>query len=479
MRVIKYGLLVMIGLLSGCFLIGPDYQKPDVTVPEQWRFAAHDAQNTANLAWWQQFNDPVLNRLIAQGLENNLDLRIAIAHIEQFVGVYGATRSSLFPQLSGQGAYDRRQVSGNSTGLDESMPDSDLAQLGINLLWELDVWGQLRRAKQAAYADVLAQEAVRDGVILTLVSAIAQTYIDLRTLDHNLEITHDMVKTLTEENRIAKIRFDIGYGSEIEVSQSDSELERRRALIPHYEELIAQTEHALCLLLGQPPAAIDRGLTLNELPLLAVPAGLPSDLLRRRPDIQRAEQNLIAATAQIGVAKGEYFPKIRLTGDLGQASLEVASLFTPGANFWTVGARFLGPLFTAGRIAGQVQTAEAAQQAALAGYQKAILDGLREFEDALVSRHKADRRHVIQQQRVQALQHYVRLSHLRFDEGYTSYLEVLDALRQYYEGQIDRVQARNQTLISVVTLYRAMGGGWLADLLNRDEDSAKSAAVWP
>ncbi len=454
-------LAVAIGL-SGCFTIGPDYEKPQIDIPQQWRFSIENTKDTANLAWWEQLQDPVLNKLIEQALLNNLDLKIAIANVEQFMGVYGATRSSLFPQIFGQGDYSRNQASGEATTLSgKKLADTDSAHLGATLSWELDVWGQLRRAKEAANADLLAQEAARDAVVLTLVSSVAQTYINLRTLDRSLEITKQTVAALTEENRIANARFNMGYASEIEVSQSDSELERRKALIPSYEKQIAQTEHALCLLLGKPPASIERGRSLDELLTPSVPAGLPSEQLSRRPDIQQAEQNLIAANARIGVARGEYFPKVRLTGDVGQASLEMAQLFTPGANFWTIGGRLLGPILTAGKIAGQVQTAEAGQQAALAGYQKGILSAFREFEDSLIASSKANEQQSTQIRRVAALQNYLRLSKIRYDEGYSSYLEVLDALRQYYEGQIELVQARQDRFVSLIQLYRAMGGGWI------------------
>lgn len=456
--------LLTLGLalsVSGCFVVGPDYEKPQLETPQQWRFAAEDARDTANLPWWQQLQDPVLNTLVEQALRNNLDLKIAIANVEQFMGVYGATRANLFPQIFGQGGYQRQQTSAGALGVTGKNPDTDFAQLGATMVWELDVWGQLRRAKEAAGADLLAQQSARDAVVLTLVSSVAQTYITLRSLDSSLAITRHTVDSLVEENRIAKARFEAGYASEIEVSQSDSELERRRALIPVYEQQIAQAEHALSVLLGQAPGAIARGVSLDELTPPAVPAGLPSEQLQRRPDIQQAEQELMAATARIGVARGEYFPKVTLTGDLGQASVELASLFTPGANFWTIGGRLLGPIITAGRVAGQVQAAEGAQQAALANYQKAILSAFREFEDGLIASKKSNERQVSQAQRVEALKNYLRLSRIRYDEGYTSYLEVLDALRQYYEGQIEWVQARSDTFVALIQLYRAMGGGWI------------------
>ncbi len=467
--------------LSGCFVVGPDYVKPEIKAPKQWRFAAEDAKETANLSWWKQFNDPVLNRLVEQALLNNLDLKIAIANVEQFMGVYGATRAHLFPQLSGQPGYGRQQPSGEAIpGVGRKLPDTDAIQLGAAMFWELDVWGQLRRAKEAANADLLAQEFVRDTVVLTLVSSVAQTYVILRALDQSLEITLETVAVLIEEDRIARVRFEHGFASEIEVIQSDSELERRRAFIPLYEQQIAAAEHALSLLLGKPPSSIQRGLTLDELTSPAVPAGLPSELLTRRPDIEQAEQNLIAANARIGVARGEYFPKVRLTGDIGQASLEFAKLFTPGANFWSIGTRVLGPIFTAGRIAGQVQAAKAVQQAALTHYKKTILSAFREFEDGLVATTKSKARHNFQSRRVSALENYLRLSHARYDEGHSSYLEVLDALRQNFEGQIDLVQARSDTLTAAIQLYRAMGGGWIVAAEQKAQiPRAKPASLFP
>lgn len=447
--------------LSGCWQVGPDYRKPDIDTPAQWRFADAAARDTANLAWWEQFQDPVLNDLVQQALLNNLDLKAAIANVEAFMGAYGTTRANLFPQIFGQGAYDRQQVSSNSNYANIKPPDTDFAQLGATMSWELDVWGQLRRAKEAAAADLAAQQAARDAVVLTVVGTVAQTYLVLRAQDRNLEITRQTVGTLTEEYRISRIRFETGYASEISMIQSKTELERRSAFIPYYEQQIAQTEHALSLLLGKPPGAIARGRTLDELVPPAVPAGLPAEQLLRRPDIQQAEQNLIAANARIGVARGAYFPQISLTGNLGQASLELGKMFVPGANFWTVGSSMLGPIFTAGRIAGQVQSAEANQQALLAAYQKAILTAFQEFDNGLVANTKANDRQTTQNRRVEALQEYLRLSRKRYDEGIASYLEVLDSLRQYYEGQIDLVQARSDTFTALIQLYRAMGGGWV------------------
>ncbi|BBL73858.1 efflux transporter outer membrane subunit [Methylomagnum ishizawai] len=461
----KLIVIAVAAALAGCWQVGPDYVKPEIDTPKQWRFADKEARDTTNLKWWEQLGDPELNRLVDQALRGNLDLKAAVATVDQFMGQYGATRSNLFPQISGFGDYLRRKNSTQSLslpkGIELSGKDVDYARLGGQLSWEIDVWGALRRANESAFAEMLAQEGVKRGVLLTLASQVAQTYIQLRTLDKNLEITRFVVKTLEEQLQIEQARFKEGYGSELEVRQVESEYQRRLALIPAAEESIAQAEHALKLLLGQNPGAIRRGKSLDDLKLPAVPAGLPADVLVRRPDIQQAEQRLISANAQIGVARGLYFPKISITSDVGQLSTQAATMFTPGANFWSVGTSVLGPIFTAGKIAGQVQAAEAAQRAALANYQQSILTAFREFEDALVASQKTQEQRDKQGARVTAVGDYYRLSKLRYDEGLVDYITVLDSLRQLYEAQIDLLSAQSSTFTASIQLYRAMGGGWV------------------
>jgi multidrug efflux system outer membrane protein len=468
-------------VLAGCFKVGPDYQKPEVDTPKQWRFSEKGARETTNLKWWEQLGDPALNRLVEQAVRQNLDLKIAVANVDRFMGLYGSTRSNLFPQISGEAEYLRRQSSSKVLNLPEGVAfnpqDTDYARLAATMNWELDVWGALRRANEAALADMLAQDAFKRAVILTLVSQVAQTYIQLRTLDKNLEITKNVAEALEEELRIARVRFSEGYTSELEVNQVESEYQRRAALIPLAEQDIAVTEHALKVLLGENPGPIQRGRTLDELKLPAVPAGLPSDLLGRRPDIQQAEQELVAANARIGVARGLYFPRISLTGDVGQLSTQVASLFTPGANFWTVGSALLTPIFTAGKIAGQVQAAEATQRAALDNYRRSIISAFREFEDALVSTQKTMEQREKQAKRVAAVQNYVNLAQVRYDEGYTDFITVLDSLRQLYEAQIELLQAQGAHFTASIQMYRAMGGGWIVQAeqaapLSRPEEAA-------
>jgi multidrug efflux system outer membrane protein len=472
--------------LVSCFKVGPDYQRPQIDTPKQWRFAERQARDVTNIMWWEQLGDPSLNRLVEQAVKGNLDLKIAVANVEQFMGLYGSTRANLFPQIFGSADYLHNQPSNKGLGIDfpgidiGKLSERDEGRLAASMNWELDVWGALRRANEAARADLLAQEAFKRAVILTLVSQVAQTYVTLRELDKSLEITQSIVKSLEEELRIARVRFTEGYTSELEVKQVDSEYQRRSALVPVYEQNIAQTEHALSVLLGRNPGPIERGLSLDQLKLPAVPAGLPSDLLARRPDIQEAEQTLIAANARIGVARGLYFPRISLTGDVGQLSTQVATLFTPGANFWSVGASLLTPIFTAGKIAGQVQAAEAVQRAALANYRNAIISAFREFEDALVSSNKTKVQREKQSNRVAAVDGYYRLSHIRYDEGYTDYITVLDALRQLYDAQIELLQAQSAIFVASIGLYRAMGGGWIVQAEQKAGlPKPKEASVFP
>ncbi|MCU0734399.1 MAG: efflux transporter outer membrane subunit [Methylotetracoccus sp.] len=474
--------LLTASLLIGCsWKVGPDYQRPPSAVPAKWRFGTKEVKEVTNVKWWEQLGDHRLNALIERALRGNLDLQLAAARVEQFMGLYGSTRSVLFPQIFGEAAYRRFQVAPQQFGLPAdilgSVPDTNLGRLAATMEWEIDVWGKLRRAKEAAKAELLASEAFEQAVILTLVSQVAQTYITLRELDKNREITVEIMKVLGEQLRIAEARFNEGFASQLEVEQVQSELQRRSAILPFVEQAIAETEHAMKVLLGENPGTVIRGLTLDELQLPAVPAGLPSDLLARRPDIRQAEQELIAANARIGVARGLFFPRIFLTGDIGQVSQDLGNIFAPGANFWSVGSNALLPIFTAGRLQGEVQAAEAIQKQTVANYRRAIINAFREFENALIASQKAKERRDHQAQRVASVDHYYRLAQLRYDEGYTDFITVLDSLRQLYEAQIDLLLAQRETFVASIQLYRAMGGGWIvkarADSYNPKPAEAK------
>lgn len=461
---IGFRLLLLSVLLSssGC-VTGPDYHRPEVDTPQSWRFEAEEAQEIANTRWWEQFDDPVLNDLIETALQENKDLKIAAARIELFTGLYRTTRSGLFPQ-AGVGANASRsrspQVTTSSILAPKMENPIDSFQTGLNASWEIDLWGKFRRASESARADLLSAEEGRRGIILMLVTAVAENYVSLRNLDRTLEIARATVKTREESYRLFKRRFEKGVISQLELSQVQSQYEQARSTLPVIERAIAQQENALCMLLGQNPGPISRGKTLDELVLPSVPAGLPSDLLANRPDIRQAEQNLISANAQIGVARAQYFPSISLTGMFGRASTDMADLFTGPAKIWNYSAPITAPIFTAGAISGRVKAAKAAQQEALVRYQQAIQNAFREVEDSLIAVKSVGEELDAQTRQLDAFRTYVRLARRRYESGYSSYIEVLDAERGLFNAELAVAQTRGNLFQSLVYLYKAMGSGW-------------------
>ncbi len=451
-------------LLAGC-AIGPDYRRPAVDVPPSWRVTEAEAKDLANTAWWEQFGDPALDNLIRIALRENLDLRIASARIDEFAGRYGAARADLFPQV-GAGAEAGRQRTTEETG--NGLPAGFRSTLDgysavLNATWELDIWGRIRRASEAARAALLGTVEGRRAVILSLVGSVAGSYVNLRGLDRQLEIAMETAKTRADSLALFKRRFEGGVASEVEYAQVKSLYEEAMATIPAVRKAISQQENALSVLLGRNPGPIARGKPIGQLPIPAVPAGLPADLLARRPDILVAEQNLIAANANIGVAKAAYYPAISLTGFLGYASTDLSSLFTGPAKIWSYSVPVSAPLFTAGKIAGNVQAAEAVRRQTLAEYRKAIQEAFREFDDALTDQARTREQLAAQASQVEALQRYVTLAQLRFDGGYTSYLEVLDAQRSLFNAQLGYAQNQGVLLQAMINLYKAMGGGWVTE----------------
>jgi outer membrane protein, multidrug efflux system len=445
--------------------VGPDYKRPAVDVPQTWRFEDKEAKNLANTVWWEQFNDPVLNELIGIALQENKDLKIAAARIEQFVGQYVTTRAALFPQLGAGGSGGGQRVTERGfTPLPSSVTNpNDVWEVFLNGNWEIDIWGKIRRATEAARAGILSSEEGRRAVILTLVAAVASAYIDLRDADRESEISRKTAEAYKESLRIFELRFKEGFSSAVELNMIKAEYEQALARISFYEKTIPQLENALSILLGRNPGPIPRGKTLDELALPGVPAGLPSDLLEQRPDIRRAEQNLIAANAQIGVAKSLYYPSISLTGVFGFSSTDLSRLFRTTSQTWTLAVPVATPIFTAGAIRGQVKSAEALQQELLIRYLQIIQAAFREVDDSLV-----DQKHTREElealgRRVAALREYARLAQVRFDNGYTSYLEVLDANRSLFEAELNFAQTKATLFRSFVSLYKAMGGGWVTE----------------
>ncbi len=461
MRSVVCGLVVL--LLTGCS-VGPDYVRPDSASPASWQVEYQAAADLANTRWWQQFNDPVLDELLEAAVRGNLDLMQATAKVSQYLGALDTARSQQYPQLGA--GFDAGAQRGGGT-VTESY------QAALNATWELDLWGKLRRSNEAALAQLVGTEAGRRGVLVSLVANVAGGYITLRGLDRQLEIARDTEQVYAESLKLFQLRFKYGTISQLELSQAESQYESARQTVPSYESLIRQQENLLSLLLGRAPGAIPRGKPLDKLVPPGIPAGLPSTLLERRPDIMEAEQALIAANARIGVARAAWFPSLNLTGALGTASSDIGSLFTPGAYVWSAGGQLLAPLLTFGKIAGQVKQAEALQQQALYRYQQSLLTAFREVEDALIKTSKGKEQLEALKRQVRSLEEYARIARLQFEAGTSSYLQVLDAERSLFTGRLNQAQTGYDQLVSLISVYKAMGGGWIneADRLQGEKVS--------
>ena len=455
--------LAALALLFGC-TVGPDYVRPEVDAPAAFRYEVTNAPDLVNTVWWEQFDDAVLNQLITTALAQNKDVRIAAARVEEAAGVLGTTRSQLFPQAGAGADVARQQVSrfsGTTTLRDDVRRTYDSYQVLLSASWEIDFFGKLQRQTEAARATLLATEDGRRATLLALVAAVANEYVALRDLDKRLEISRRTADSRGESVRLFDLRFKGGVVAELELEQVRSEYEQALAAIPDLERQIVQQENLISVLLGANPGPIPRGRRLDELALPAVPAGLPSELLEQRPDLLQAEQNLVAANADIGAAKALYYPTISLTGQAGTLSTQWSKLFTGDARTWNFGPTISVPIFTAGAIRGQVTQAEARQQQALYQYQQAIQTAFRETEDALVGQLKLREQLAVQARRVTALKGYARLARLRYDNGYTSFLEVLDAERSLFLAELDYARNQGDLFQALVNIYKAMGGGWV------------------
>lgn len=469
--------LALIGL-AGCTL-GPDYARPVVDTPTTWRIEDAVANDLANGKWWQQFDDPVLDTLVEDSLRGNLDVRIAAARVDQFLGALSATRSQLYPQI-GYGA-DASRAQASRIGQPPLPPGADpyfsLYQASLGTAWQIDLFGRVQRLSEAAQAQVYASEQAQRGVVLTLVSNVATGYIGLRALDRQLEIAKATADNFNETARIFDLRFKAGIVSKVEVTQITSQAQQAMAVIPAFEQAIAAQENLISILLGRNPGPIPRGKTIDQLLTPQIPAELPSTLLSRRPDILQAEQNLVAANANVGATKALYFPDISITGLLGSVSTAFSELFTNPASALFVGASVSGPIFTFGGIKGQVKSAEAQKQQALLVYQLTVLNAFRETNDALTGSFKKANEVAEQQKRVDALREFARLSKLRFEKGMTGYLDVLVAENELFSAELAAVRLRADKNTQVINVYRAMGGGWvdISNSLAMRTDSASAA----
>src|SRR5277367_6742077 len=463
LRFLFQSIVVLVGLaiLGGC-AVGPNYKRPAVQAPEKFRFTDSQTTNSlGDLPWWQVFKDPILLNLIGTALTNNYDLKQAVARVEQARNQAAAANAAFFPQVGYGGDIGRgRNALYNSPATLNGATETS-AQLNLNAAWEIDLWGRIRRSSEAARAQYLATDEARRGVMISLVSQVASTYFQLLQLDQELEIQCEATNAYAGSYRIFNDRLFNGVASKLETDRAAAALANAAAGIPQLELQIATTEDQLNVLLGRNPGPIVRNSLTNQ-PQLApeIPAGLPSELLRRRPDVLQSEQSLIAANADIGVSVANFFPQIGLTTLLGRASPEL-SAFTGGAgNAWNVGATMSGPIFQGGALRAQYRAAKAKFDEAKAAYQSSVLTSFQEVSDALIARQKLAEEYVYDGQAVVALAESVDLATQRYLNGKSSYYEVLQAQQELYPTQRAQVQTQVGELLAVVQLYKALGGGW-------------------
>src|SRR5213596_1528190 len=385
--------LVVVGVLAGC-TVGPNYKRPEVIVPVDWRNSPERGVSLGDLGWWELFKDPALYELLSTAVVANRDVQVAVARVLESRAQLGVARAAQFPQVNAGASYQyTRPNSENGPFLNGSRGRSpftgDDFETSVDLVFELDLWGRLRRATEAARAELLASEENRRVVLMTLVSDVARTYFDLLELDREVEIARRTLQTREQSLQLQRRRFEQGLSTQLDVDRADAEAAVAAATVPDLERRIVQNENALSVLLGRNPGPIARWTPLDGQRLPPeVPAGLPSALLERRPDVRQAEQTLVAANARIGVAKAEYFPKISLTGMLGVESVSLANLSSGGSRLLSIGPTMTVPLFTAGRINHTVKGFEALHQQAATEYLQTIQQAFREVEDALVSHRK-------------------------------------------------------------------------------------------
>jgi multidrug efflux system outer membrane protein len=456
---------VLLGVALGGCALGPDYRRPGVPTPGAWRDATPHADPAAlaDLSWWQLFQDEELKELVRVALQENKDLRIAVTRVDQARAVLGITRADQLPRVDAGASATTNRTSETVRPRGQGGEASVLSTTA-DLSFEIDIWGRLRRASEAARAELLASEEARHAVAMTLVSDVAAAYLQLRELDLELEITRRNVESRRQSLQIARERLGAGLTSALDLRQAEAELASTAAQIPDLERQIAQTENQLSILLGRNPGGVTRGRPLaGQTFPPAVPAGLPSALLERRPDIRQAEATLVAANARIGVAKAAFFPQISLTGLFGVESGALSDLFTGPSRVWRFGPSAALPIFNAGRNRANLALTEAQQREALHRYEQAIQQAFREVEDALVAHRKAREALAEQDGAVRASREALAIAEFRYTSGLTSYLEVLDAQRTLLTAEVAQSRTLGAQLIAVVQLYRALGGGWTPD----------------
>lgn len=439
--------------------VGPNYHPPPVNTPEDFRgrIAPAEAASFADLPWWQVFADPTLHDLERRALEGNYNLQAAVAAIEQARAQVGVAASDLYPHVGYQGSAEREKIF-----FTPGFPSTtfNLFQGAFNLAWEIDVWGRIRRSTEAARAQFLASEEARRGVVVTLVSDVATDYFELLELDRELAIAHESADTYQHTLDVFMRRYLGGTDTKISTSRADANLRSSQAMIAALEREITQQEDAIAVLLGANPGPIERGMSLVAQATPVTPAGLTTELLRRRPDIRQAEQTMIAANAEIGVAVANFFPTVGLSAMYGNAGPKIGDVFRDGASIWNIAANVSGPLFQGGRLFESYRAQQAFWDQTIAQYRSTIVEAFREVADALAAEtHLADQR-TAEEAEVAALQEAVRLSLDSYTAGVSTYIDVLDAEQLLYPAETALAQTQRDQLLAVVNLYKVLGGGW-------------------
>lgn len=466
-------------MLSSC-AVGPDYKMSSFAMPQAWPWQKADSvdpeivrqENIVAADWWKSFNDPQLSALVKEGMAANADLLRAASRVAQARALVSSRQADFFPSISAQGQGLRTSRSAEAViipgfnGISKPINDFGIAAV---LNYELDLWGRLRRANKSARAQLLASEGNRDAIRIAIASEIAQSYFNLRSLDAQIDITKNEITARREALRFQETQYRLGGENGLTFRQAQAELQAALASAPALEQARNEQETALAVLLGRTPKAIVEekivaGKSIDALPAAPIlPAVLPSTLLQRRPDIQSAEQSLIAANAEIGVARANYFPVVSLTGLLGLNSSQTDRLLRGSARNWQAGATLAGPIVDFGRTGALVNTAKAQREEALADYQQTIRQAFKQVLDTISAQRTSEAREKAQTAQVNARSETLRLANARYKAGYSNYLEVLDAQRLLYQSQLERVIAKRDRLIAEVNLYKALGGGWSAD----------------
>lgn len=445
--------LVALGAaLAGC-TVGPEYQRPPVAAPEQFRgeTGPAEAASFADQAWWEIFDDEALEALIAEALQNGYDIRLAAWRVEEARAAAGLARSQRFPAVQAAAGWSRGRIAGVT---------EDLYDVNLGVAWEIDLWGRIRRLNEAARADVLATEEARRGVLLSLVSEVATSYFRLRELDLELEIARRSAGTFQETYDLFNRRLKAGAASGLETASAGATLASTQSVLPDLERLIVEEENRLSFLLGRRPGPVARGAALaDQLLPPEIPPGLPSDLLQRRPDLREAEQRLVAANADVGVAAADFFPRLSLTGALGGLAPEVSDLFGDGKT-WSIGGGLLSPLFQGRRLQDQHRAAVARWEQEKVRYEASVTNAFSEVSTALVAYEKLAEAEREQARAADSYRQAVRLSNDRYISGLADYLEVLQAQRQQLAAETSLARTRFDRLASLVQLYKALGGGW-------------------